>query len=204
MVCKENRLYNTVSIILSIQVITWIRQDSDTVLIKTLQLRNRFSERTPINQYLRIMTYDEIINAVENGAKFTINFQKRTCRVNGKIVMSDEDKPKDTPYLTHAVVLFAIEQRYKAYKHSVPSERSESHRRYYFKALPEKELSDEDMMYGERREVARCKLELYILIQLLRGNLAWENRWGRWFWKSENDKDLIILRDWIEPNKGGA
>lgn len=52
MVRKENRLYNTVSIILSIQVITWIRQDSDTVLIKTLQLRNRFSERTPINQYI--------------------------------------------------------------------------------------------------------------------------------------------------------
>lgn len=23
-------------------------------------------------------------------------------------------------------------------------------------------------------------------------------------WCSENDKDLIILRDWIEPNKGGA
>lgn len=36
MVRKENRLYNTVSIILSIQVITWIRQDLDTVLIKTL------------------------------------------------------------------------------------------------------------------------------------------------------------------------
>ena len=52
---KENRLYNTVSIVLSIQVITWIRQDSDTVLIKTLQLRNRFSERTTIYQYLRIM-----------------------------------------------------------------------------------------------------------------------------------------------------
>ena len=36
-------------------MITWIRQDSDTVLIKTLQLRNIFSERTPINQYFRIM-----------------------------------------------------------------------------------------------------------------------------------------------------
>lgn len=36
MVCKENRLYNTVSIILKIQAVTWIRQDSDTVLIKTL------------------------------------------------------------------------------------------------------------------------------------------------------------------------
>lgn len=114
------------------------------------------------------------------------------------------DKPKDTPYLTPEVVFVGIEQRYAAYKHSVPSERSESHRRYYFKALPEKELSDEDMMYGERREIARCKLELYVLVQLLRGNLYWDGRWGTWFWCSKNDKDLIILRDWIEPNKGGA
>lgn len=36
MVRKENGLYNTVLIILSIQVITWIRQDSNTVSIKTL------------------------------------------------------------------------------------------------------------------------------------------------------------------------
>ena len=35
-VCKENRLYNTVSIILKIQVVTWICQDLDTVFIKTL------------------------------------------------------------------------------------------------------------------------------------------------------------------------
>lgn len=55
MVRKENRLYNTVSIILKIQVVTWICQDLDTVLIKTLQLRNRFSERTTINQCFRIM-----------------------------------------------------------------------------------------------------------------------------------------------------
>lgn len=81
------------------------------------------------------MTYDEIINEVENGAKFTINFQKRTCRVNGKVVMSEEDKPKDTPYLTPEVVFVGIEQRYAAYKHSVPSERSESHRRYYFQGF---------------------------------------------------------------------
>ena len=36
MVRKENRLYNTISIILSIQVITWIRQDLDKVSIKIL------------------------------------------------------------------------------------------------------------------------------------------------------------------------
>lgn len=150
------------------------------------------------------MTYKEVIQAVENGAKFTINFQKRTCRVNGKVVMSEEDKPNDTPCITLEDVITGIEQRYAAYKHSVPSERSESHRHYYFEALPEKELSDEDMMYGERREQARCKLELYVLIQLLAGNLYWDNSLGTWFWRSKDDNDLIILRDWIEPNKGGA
>ena len=65
------------------------------------------------------MTYDEIISAVENGAKFTINFQKRTCRVNGKVVMSEEDKPKDTPYLTPEVVIVGIEQRYPFLKNDL-------------------------------------------------------------------------------------
>ena len=35
------------------------------------------------------MIYEEIIKAVENGAKFTVNFQKRTCRVNGKVIVND-------------------------------------------------------------------------------------------------------------------
>ena len=150
------------------------------------------------------MIYDKIINAVIDGSKFTVNYQKRTCRVNGKIIVNDMqyDGCLGSYPSTEEEIISKIEQLYQEYKHSVPSERSESHRRYYFKALPEKELSDEDMMYGERREVARCKLELYVLIQLLRGNLYWDGRWGTWFWCSKNDKDLIILRDWIEPNKG--
>lgn len=150
------------------------------------------------------MTYEEIIKEVENGARFTINFEKRTCRVNGKVVLSEEDKPKSDRVTSIEVILSTIEGCYHDYKHSVPSERSESHRRYYFKALPEKKLSDKDMMYGQRREVARCKLELYILRRLLDGQLYWNPSWGNWFWQSEKDKDLVILRSWIEPNKGGA
>lgn len=200
---KKERFRQTVRIFLSIQE-NLTGYSGFTRLFTSSAYSNTTNPLSVLllTKYFKNMTYDEIINAVENGAKFTINFQKRTCRVNGKIVMSEEDKPKDTPYLTPVVVFVGIEQRYAAYKHSVPSERSESHRRYYFKALPEKELSDEDMMYGERREVARCKLELYVLMQLLRGNLWWDNSWGTWFWCSKNDKDLIILRDWIEPNKG--
>lgn len=147
------------------------------------------------------MTRQEIIKAVEDGAKFTINFEKRTCRLNGKVVMSEDIPPTQKGFETTEGILRAIEKKYRNYKHSVPSERSESHRRHYFKALPEKELSDDDMMYGKRREVAQCDLELYILWHLLKGYLKWDESWGNWFWQSEKDKDLVILRKWIEPDK---
>ena len=152
------------------------------------------------------MLYEKIINEVKNGAKFTVNFQKRTCRINGKVVVDNlqYDGCLGIYPSTEEEMISNIEQLYQEYKHSVPSERSESHRHYYFRALPEKELSDEDMMYGERREVARCRLELYVLFCIILSRLTWNPSWGSWFWCSEKDKDLIILRDWIEPNKGGA
>ena len=152
------------------------------------------------------MLYEEIIEEVKDGAKFTVNFQKRTCRVNGKVVVdgTQYDGCLGIYPSTEDDVMSEIEQLYQEYKHSVPSERSESHRHYYFRALPEKELSDEDMMYGERREVARCRLELYVLFCIILSRLTWNPSWGSWFWHSEKDKDLVILKDWIEPNKGGA
>lgn len=142
----------------------------------------------------------EIAKMVRNGAKFTINFQKRTCRVNGKVVNIEV---RNDPKVTTEDVLETIEFLYEYYKRSVPSERSESHRRYYFKALPEKDLTDEDMMYGDNREVERFKLEFFVLGSIISGKLIWKEEWGSWFWQSPSDKDLIILRDWIEPNKGG-
>nr|WP_295440300.1 hypothetical protein [uncultured Prevotella sp.] len=110
---------------------------------------------------------------------------------------------RNNPKVTTEDVLETIEFLYEYYKRSVPSERSESHRRYYFKALPEKDLTDEDMMYGDNREVERFKLEFFVLGSIISGKLIWKEEWGSWFWQSPSDKDLIILRDWIEPNKGG-
>lgn len=183
------------------QVTSWIFRFHLTVYIRNLKTRNEPSERIAINnQNFENMTYEEIIKEVENGAKFTVNFEKRTCRVNGKDVTPQWKKLPER-MITNAAILYSVENLYQAYKHSVPSERSESHRRSYFKALPEKSLSDEDMLYGERREVARCKLELHILRHLLWGQLVWEEEWGSWFWQSPKDKDLVLLRSWIEPEK---
>lgn len=137
---------------------------------------------------------------VASGARFCVNFEKRTLRVDGKLVDLDEIEVTEDEERS---VMERIDALYLAYKHSVPSERSESHRRHYFKALPEKELSDEDMMYGEQRECARCKLELFVLFAVRSGNLKWNEQWGGWFYQSPCDKDLIILRSWIEPKNGG-
>lgn len=151
------------------------------------------------------MNYKEIVEKVSQGSKFYVNFKERSVRLDGKIVVQNGNFGEniyegDADDFTLERTLSTIEQLYQEYKHSVPSERSESHRRTYFNALPEKELSDNDMMYGERRETARARLEVYILEAICRGWLYWdETVMGRWFWQSRKDKNLVILRQWIDP-----
>ncbi len=150
-------------------------------------------------------TIEDVRKAVYDGAKFYINFQTRSLSVNGKSIIRNGEYSfpiaipctKDYPL---PIVLDEIEHRYEIYLHSVPSERSEAHRRSYFKALPENELSDEDMMYGESREYARFELEYCILWMLINGILTWHQEWGNWFWQSPNFPNLVILREWIEPS----
>lgn len=80
-----------------------------------------------------------------------------------------------------------LEQLYDIYKHSVPTEKT-MHRTARFKALPEHELSDEDMLYGVSREQAEKDL-----LNALRG-FAMPDDAGTWYWQSKNDKDLVVLR----------
>jgi hypothetical protein len=55
------------------------------------------------------------------------------------------------------------------------------------------------MLYGVDREVAQFKLETYLLAWILSGLFVWdEESMGKWFWQSQNDKDLVILRNWID------
>lgn len=149
-----------------------------------------------------INIYQKAIQAVEDGASFKIDFQSRSLKLNGKYVIK-EGKYEDelgVPCCNEKEFLANIEELYRTYKHSVPSERSESKSRQYFLAFPERSLSDDAMLYGERRDKAQIELELYILCQIL-GGFKWNpEKMGRWFWQSKVDKDLVILRHWIEPN----
>ena len=84
-----------------------------------------------------------------------------------------------------------IEQLYDVYKHSIPSEKTMG-RVPRFKALPESELTDDDMFYGVPREQAEKDLE-----KALKG-FAMPPDAGSWFWQSENDKDLVVLKSWTK------
>lgn len=153
--------------------------------------------------------YEELIQRVSNGETFHIDFEKRTMEI-GKQKIIDNGKYDKSRVLIKPLaftemygVLATIEELYKNYKYSLPSERSDNKRKKYFKALPVNELSDEQLMVAERREVAQAELEGYILCMVLNGQLTWdkllkENQNANWFWQSKSDLDLVILRSWVE------
>ena len=150
--------------------------------------------------------YEELIKRVEEGESFYVNFKNRSLKIGKKFVIADniydnERKLYTASELKMPDIMSHIETLYKNYKYSLPSERSDSKRRVYFKALPVEKLTDAQMATGERREVARAKLEGFILCMIVDGFFIWnEDEMGKWFYQSQNDPDLVILRNWIENN----
>ena len=148
--------------------------------------------------------YEELVQRVTEGETFYVNFKNQSLKIGKKFVITDglyDDKRTlyTTSELEMSDVLSYIEMLYKKYKYSLPSERSDSKRRQYFKALPVDKLTDKQMATGERREIARAKLEGFILCMIVDGFFVWdEKEMGKWFYQSKNDPDLVILRRWIE------
>ena len=146
--------------------------------------------------------YQQSIQAVEEGANFKVDFHSRSLKLNGKYIIQDGQYEGELGVFPCVGNEFFsnVEEMYHRYKHSVPSERSESKSRRYFTALSEKNLDDEAMLYGLRRDKAQIELELYVLCQILLG-FQWDtDTMGKWFWQSKTDKELVILRDWVEPD----
>lgn len=147
--------------------------------------------------------YLELIGRVHDGEPFHIDFEKRNMKVGKKYLINDGkfDKSQELisgTYDTQAI-FDTIEELYKEYKYSLPSERSDNKRKKYFKALPMEEITDEQLMVAERREVACATLEGFILCMIVSGQLMWdEGLMGKWFWQCPSDPDLIILKSWID------
>ena len=144
--------------------------------------------------------YEQALAKVENGSRFRVNFQNRSLKIDGKYVIKDGKYDGELGVELTDSPLEQITQLYTRYQHSLPSERSENKRKCYFKSLPEHLLNDEDMLYGRSGEYTQIALELYVLGVILNGSLKWDDfAKGLWFWQSPENKDLILLREWIEP-----
>lgn len=150
--------------------------------------------------------YLELIERVDNGETFHIDFEKRNMKVgndylikNGEYDTSRELFDKYYDVYSIYSLLHMIRELYKMYKYSLPSERSDSKRRKYFKALPIEELTDDQLVRAQRRETAQATLEGFILCNILAGYFKWdEDVLGRWFYQDKKEENLIILRKWIE------
>ena len=148
--------------------------------------------------------YNELLDRVADGERFHIDFEKRNMRVGKKYLIKNGEYDGDRKlelaphYADENVILYILRNLYKNYKYSVPSERSESKRRKYFKALSVDELTDAQLIYGEPRELACAKLEGYILCKIVDGSLKWNEEWGTFFYQDKEDEDFIILKKWIE------
>lgn len=143
------------------------------------------------------------LERVENGKRFHIDFQQRTMKIGqdklidkGKYDISQVlyDKNFDSPQ----AILDKVRELYIAYKFSLPSERSDKKRKKYFKALPIEELTDEQLIYGTRREIAQYMLESFILCAIINGDFVWDDEiHGKWFYQDNIERDLVILKNWI-------
>lgn len=151
------------------------------------------------DKYMTI--YEELVRRVDDGESFHIDFEKRNMKVGNDYLIYNEQYEQERmkwPIMQINDILDTIEDLYFKYKHSLPSERSESRRRKYFKALPIEQISDEQLMVAERRETSCARLEGFILCMILENQLEWDKISSGWFWQSNADADLVILKKWIE------
>ena len=148
--------------------------------------------------------YEELVKRVCEGETFHIDFEKQTMKIGKQTVINNGEYDESRTLLTQTLlemsdVLAYLEEFYDNYRYSLPSERSDSKRKKYFKALPIEEIPDELLMNAERRELARAKLEGFVLCATLEGQFIWdEEEMGKWFYQSDRSPDLVILRSWIE------
>lgn len=163
-----------------------------------------------MNEIIKNATYyEELINWVQHGHACRINLKEKSMWLTNNPCINKGNYHPDVRLIdllgieecknTNEYCLNIIEELYHNYKYSTPSEQSEKNKqKTYFKALSSNEMTDEELIIGESRELAKAKLEGFILCASLAGYLTWDEKtMGKWFYQGK-DKDLVILREWIE------
>lgn len=138
------------------------------------------------------MKFEELLKKCE-AQPFKINLTKGEIKIGKTVYTKDE---LDLSDVSTEEMVKQMEDYFIKFKYSVPSAVS-AKMNSYFTALPDKELSAEDYLIGEPRHVAQAKLELYVLALKLQGKLVSLFKGDAWFWQSQTDPDLVVLKKWI-------
>lgn len=153
--------------------------------------------------------YVELVARVDNGEPFHIDLEKRSMKVGKEYLIKngEYDASREVFDMMHKdiyslqVALHMLRELYKNYKYSLPSERSDGKRKKYFKALPIEKIPDDKLLIAGRRETMQAALEGFILCAIITNQFKWDEEiMGKWFYQSEKDPDLVLLRSWIENN----
>ena len=139
--------------------------------------------------------YDEFIEKVETRKRFRSDVKKGLLRIGNKAIV------KNGKYTDGVIAmeipdnpLKKIEDLYGNYIKSIPS--ASDKRKLTFYAPTADDMNMEDLIFGEEREVARARLEGFVIC-LVASGFKWKEEMGSWFWKSPNYPDLIILKSWF-------
>lgn len=158
----------------------------------------------------------KLIKSVENGSNFKVDLKQKSIKVDKQYlikegVITDEAlelfNHEDLKLCQYDVyhkytefeeVMERLEFLYIIYKNSIPSEKEDNQKKkVYFKANDLNKISEYHMIFGVPRRTARAILEGYLLCLILSGSLVWDSRYGNWFYQSKNDKDFVILKEWV-------
>lgn len=145
--------------------------------------------------------YEALIDLAHNGySKIHIDLAGKTIKVGKQIVLENRElkqhkiKVGDVLYEFDDLIgeKLDIDDLYKKYKYSVPSERDT---KSYFKALSSNELSDAQLVLGMHRCEAKVRLEAYLALAAITEIEVWPNE-KHWYWQGK-DKDFVILKQYM-------
>ena len=112
--------------------------------------------------------YEELIQRVSEGETFHIDFFNRTMKIGKRKIIDNGQWDENRTLIDFKGMVFqTIDDLYKKYKYSLPSERSDSKRQKYFKALAVDEITDEQLMCAEIREITQFLRHFYPLFMIL-------------------------------------
>lgn len=146
--------------------------------------------------------YDILIYlSQERREKIYVNLYNKSLKIGKKVIIDNGEVQQyeiisgDDKYEFDCLIKdkLNLDELYEQYKTSMPSEHDNG--KHYFKALSVSELTDAQLVLGMPRFEARIRLEAYVLLASIVGNLKWQNP-NHWYWVGK-DKDFVILRKYI-------